>query len=97
MFDWIKKSWARGKQVLGKMRGGVEKGLQIFNKAKDLYRDVKTGVANMPVVGTAASALIAKGEESANKYAKEKTGFTMQDVNKGAAIAEKLASVLPKS
>jgi hypothetical protein len=97
MFDWLKKSWARGKQVLGKMRGGVEKGLQIFNKAKDLYRDVKTGVANLPVVGTAAAALITKGEESANKYAKEKTGFNIEDVNRGAAMAERLASVLPKS
>ena len=91
MFNWLRKSWAAGKHVLGKTKDILGKGLQIFNKGKELYSDVKGKIANIPVIGTAANALLAKGEEELSK----KTGLRMDDINKAASLTEKIQKALP--
>jgi hypothetical protein len=95
MFNWLKNAWGKTKRVLGKVKSGVESGVKIFNKGKDIYGTVKNFVSNLPVVGSVAKELIGKGEESANKYAKEKTGISFEDVNKGVGMADRVSKYLP--
>lgn len=95
MFNWLRKAWATGKQVLGKVKGGLDTGLRLFQKAKDVYGGLKNTASNLPVVGTVARELINKGEEAVSKYAKEKTGYNMTDVNKLAGFARTVSNILP--
>lgn len=95
MFNWLKKAYGKVKQVLGKVKSGVEGGVKLFNKGKEAYSNAKNFASNLPVVGSVANELIGKGEEVLNKYAKEKTGFNMEDVNRGVSTAEKYSKYLP--
>ena len=95
MWNWLRKAWAVGKQVLGKVKGGLDTGLRLFQKGKDVYSSIKNTVSNLPVVGSVASNLINKGEEELAKYAKEKTGYNMSDVNKLAGMARTVSNILP--
>jgi len=97
MFNWIRKTWGRGKQVLGKVKGGLETGLRLFQRAKDVYGGLKNTVTNVPVVGAVARELINKGEEAVSKYAKDKTGYNMNDVEKLAGLARTASNLLPSS
>lgn len=95
MFNWLKKAWGTTKHVLGKVKNGVEGSVKLFNKGKELYSNAKNVVSNLPVVGSVAKELIGQGEESLNKYAKEKTGMNFQDVNKAISTAERVSKYLP--
>jgi len=95
MWNWLKKAWGATKQVLGKVKSGVESGAKIFNKGKEMYNSAKNFASNLPVVGAVAKELIGKAEDSANKYAKEKTGINFQDVNKAVSTAERVSKYLP--
>jgi hypothetical protein len=95
MWNWLKKSWAAGKSVLGKVKGGLDYGLRLFQKGKDAYQNVRNTLTNLPIVGTVAENLINKGESAANQYAKEKTGYNMGDVNKAAGLAKNISNLLP--
>jgi hypothetical protein len=95
MFNWLKRAWARGKQVLGKVKGGLDYGLKLFQKGKDIYSNVKNTVSNLPVVGSVASEMIKKGEEAVSNFAKEKTGYSMSDINKLAGVARTVSNILP--
>jgi hypothetical protein len=95
MWNWLKKAWATGKKVLGKVKGGLDTGLRLFQKGKDFYTGLKNTASNLPVVGAVASNLISKGEEAVSKFAKEKTGYDMSDVNKLAGLAKNVSNILP--
>lgn len=89
--------WFDGvKRFLGKVGSGVMGAVRLFNKAKDWYGGAKNTVANLPVIGTAASALIEKGESKVNEAMKRKVGVDMRDISKGVGMVEKVASYLPK-
>ena len=97
MFNWLRKGLMMGKKVLGRVKGGLDTGLRLFQKAKDVYGGLKNTASNLPVVGAVASNLIGKGEEALSKYAKEKTGYSMSDVNKLAGMARTVSNLLPGS
>jgi len=86
-----------GKRVLGKVKGGLDTGLRLFQKAKDVYSGLKNTATNLPVVGAVARELINKGEEAVSKFAKEKTGYNMTDVEKLAGLARTASNLLPSS
>ncbi len=95
MFNWLKKAWSTAKQVLGKVKSGVQGGARLFNRGKELYGNAKNFVYNLPVIGTVAKELVGKAEDSLNKYAKEKTGINFQDVNRAVSTAERVSNFLP--
>jgi hypothetical protein len=95
MFNWLRKAWGATKRVLGKVKSGVEGGVRLFNKGKEVYGTAKNFVSNLPVVGSVAKELIGKGEEGLNKYAKEKAGISFEDVNKGVGMADRVSKYLP--
>jgi hypothetical protein len=83
------------KRFLGKVKGGLGKGLRLFDKVKGGYDGFKQTLSNLPVVGTAAAGLISKGESAISDYAKAKTGIDPAMIGKGISIARKVESVLP--
>jgi hypothetical protein len=96
MWNWLSKAWGATKRVLGKVKSGVEYGSKLFNKGKEVYNGAKNFASNLPFVGEVANTLITNAENSANNYAKEKTGINFSDVNKAVSTAEKVAKYLPK-
>ena len=96
MFNWLRKAWGATKNVLGKVKSGVETGAKLFNKGKEIYGNVKNFASNLPVVGTVASEMIKKAEDSANQYAKQKIGMDFKDINKTVSTAEGVAKYLPR-
>jgi hypothetical protein len=90
MWNWIKKGWAVGKKVLGKVKGGLERGLGLFQKGKELYGDLKSKAASLPVVGAVASELIREAEGKVGQVYAEKTGRDLsRDIGRAEGIAEK--------
>lgn len=96
MFNWLRKAWGATKNVLGKVKSGVESGAKLFNKGKEIYGTVKNFASNLPVVGTIAKEMINKAEDSANQYAKQKIGIDFKDINKAVSTAEGVAKYLPR-
>ena len=86
---------SRIKRFLGKVKGGLDTSLRLFQKGKDVYSGLKSTVTSLPVVGATASSLLNKGEEALSQYAKEKTGYNMSDVNKLAGLAKNISNILP--
>ena len=81
--------------VLGKIKNGLDKGLQIYDKGKNLYTEAKTTVAGIPLVGNVASDLIKKEEEKAQAYVKQRTGLSVNDLKQGVNVARDISKVLP--
>lgn len=86
MFNWLKKAWAGTKRVLGKVRNGIESGVKLFNKGKQLYTAGKNYVSNLPVVGNAAKSMIDKAEGNVNKYVKDKTGQSLESIDRAVDV-----------
>jgi hypothetical protein len=97
MFNWIKKAWSGARQVLGRVKAGVEHGARLFGRGRELYTRAKEVASGLPVVGTVAKELIGKAEEYANKEAKQRLGADFSDLSKGVATAEKIAGYLPRA
>jgi hypothetical protein len=96
MFQWLRKAFDATKRVLGKVKSGVEGGVKIFNKGKELYSNAKNFASNLPVVGTVAKEAINKFENKANEAVKSRIGVDFKDVNKAVSTAETVAKYLPK-
>lgn len=98
MPSWLSKAWSFGKRVLGKVRGGLEKGLRLFQKAKAGYGEMKQRAENLPFVGEAARNLIAEGERKVMDYAREKSGgiITPQNIAVAEGVARRVARNLPR-
>lgn len=83
------------KRFLGKVKGGLGRGLQLFDKVKGGYDSVKNTLSNLPIVGAAAKELIGKGESAVSDYAKSKTGIDPAMIEKAINVARMGHSVLP--
>jgi hypothetical protein len=98
---WFSKKISKVMPAIGKARGGLEAGLKMFDKAKNMYAQAKSTVQGIPLVGNVAADLIKKQEDKANAYAKQKTGVNFSDVNKGVGIArdinKEVSKILPPS
>ena len=95
MFNWLKKAWGAMKGVLGKVKHGVQKGAQLFNKGRNIYNDVKVKAANLPTIGPVASTMIYNAENMLNQKAKDKLGVNFQDVARTVSTADRLSNYLP--
>jgi len=91
---WLNK-FKSAMPVLGKIKGGLDKGLQLYDKGRNLYSEAKTTVAGIPLVGNVASELIKKEEDKAKAYVKQRTGVSTDDIKQGANIAREISKVLP--
>jgi len=90
MWNWIKKGWSVGKKVLGKIKGGLERGLGLYQKGKELYGDLKSKAASLPVVGAVASDLIREAEGKVGQVYAEKTGRDLlKDVGRAEGLADR--------
>jgi hypothetical protein len=98
MPSWLNKIFDGGKRVLGKVRGGLEAGLRLFNKARSGYGNVKQMAGNLPIVGQVAAGLIGEGERRAMEFASQKSGgyITPQNVELAAGISRRVARNLPR-
>lgn len=83
------------KRFLGKVKGGLGRGLRLFDKVKGGYDGFKNTLANLPVVGTAAAELVSKGESAVSDYAKAKTGIDPALIGKGISAARTVERILP--
>jgi hypothetical protein len=90
MWNWIKKGWAFGKKVLGKVKGGLEHGLRLYQSGKDKYNEAKFRASNLPFVGGVAADLIGQAEGKVGQLYAEKTGRDLlQDVGRAESLADK--------
>ena len=92
---FLGRMFSGAKRFLGKLKGGLGAGLRLFDKVKQRYEGVKSSIANLPVVGTAAAELVSKGETALKDYAKAKTGVDPAMVGRGINIARTIERVLP--
>jgi len=91
MLSWLKTAFDNTKQVLGKVKSGVESGAKMFDKGKQAYGQIKSFASNVPMVGKVLSNL----ENQANMYAKKTTGLSLQDIDRGVSTAAKGAAQIP--
>ena len=82
------------KRFLGNVKGGLGRGLRLFDKVKGGYDGFKNTIANLPVVGTAAAELVRKGESAVSDYAKGK-GIDPAMIGRGISAARTVESMLP--
>ena len=95
MFNWLRKAWGAVKGVMGKIRNGVQRGASLFNRGKEIYRDVRSRAANLPMVGTVANTMISNAEDMLNQKVKDRTGYGFQDLDRAVGRAERLSNYLP--
>ena len=88
MFSWLSKAFHGGKRFLGKVKRGLEKGLELFNLGKQKYGELKQRAGDLPFIGGAASNLIAEAERRAGQKYSEVTG---RDIRSDIATGERLA------
>ena len=82
-------------RFLGKVKGGMGRGLQLYDKVKGYYDGVKNKFANLPIIGTAASELISRGETYLSDLIQKKTGFDPRMIARGAKMAREVYDYLP--
>jgi hypothetical protein len=93
--------WSKVKErasVWGKrLRGGLESGIKLFEKAKAGYGQAKKYIADIPVIGGAASRGLGELEKKAIEKVGELTGgvVTPQNVQRAEGIARLAARNLP--
>ena len=63
-------------KMFKKVKEGASKVGQIYDKAKELYKQGKQGISSLPVVGDAAGKMIAEKEAMFGKKFQEATGMT---------------------
>jgi hypothetical protein len=94
---WVSK--AKEKMVLWgkKVRSGLESGLRLFEKAKAGYGQAKKYIADIPVIGGAASRGLGELERKAIEKVGELTGgvVTPQNVQRAEGVARFAARNLP--
>jgi hypothetical protein len=96
MFQWLRKAFDGTKRFLGKVKGGIEGGVRLFNKGKEIYGGVKNFASNLPIVGTVAGNAINNFENRANEAVKSRIGVDFKDINKAVSTAETVAKYLPR-
>lgn len=63
-------------KIFKKAKESASKVVQIYDKAKDLYKQGKQGITSLPVIGEAAGRMIAQKEAQFGKKFQETTGMT---------------------
>ena len=94
---WVSK--AKEKMVLWgkKVRSGLESGLRLFEKAKAGYGQAKKSVADLPIVGRAASEVLGNLERMAIEKVGEVTEgvVTPRNVQMAEGLARRAIRNLP--
>ena len=92
---WLDKAkdWARG--AYGKAKSTVEKIGSMFDKGKEMYKQGKEAVVNLPVVGNLAAEQIGKLEQKAASKIQERTGYTPQQLESMGQNARREIANLP--
>lgn len=94
---WLNK--AKEKMVLWgkKVRSGLESGLRLFEKAKAGYGQAKKSVADLPIVGRAASEVLGNLERMAIEKVGEVTEgvVTPRNVQMAEGLARRAIRNLP--
>jgi hypothetical protein len=94
---WLNK--AKEKMVLWgkKLRSGLESGLRLFEKAKSGYGQAKKSVADLPIVGKAASEVLGNLERMAIEKVGEVTEgvVTPRNVQMAEGLARRAIRNLP--
>jgi hypothetical protein len=94
---WVSK--AKEKMVLWgkKVRSGLESGLKLFEKAKAGYGQAKKSVADLPIVGRAASQVVGELERMAIDKVGEVTEgvVTPRNVQMAEGLARRAIRNLP--
>jgi len=88
MRSWLSKLAAGGKRFLGKIKKGLEHGVQLWTTGKKKYSELKQRAADLPFIGGAASSLIAEGERRVGDKYSEVTG---RDIRKDIMTGERMA------
>ena len=96
MFRWLGKVKNFANNVIGKIKSGIGYVGSLFNRGKDMYRNIKDKIVNLPVVGGVAGDLIRKGEDAVGDYAKKKIGVDLEDVNRIIGKTQDFARNLPR-
>ena len=78
-------------KVIGKAKGIVGGGIQLFDKMKGKYDTIKNTISNLPLVGDVASGLIQQGEQKLANVIQQKTGIDPAMIGKGVDIARGFA------
>jgi hypothetical protein len=63
-------------KMFKKAKEGAAKLGQLYDKAKDMYKQGKEGITSLPVIGEAAGRMIADKEAMVGKKFQEATGMT---------------------
>jgi hypothetical protein len=92
---WLMSRLSKVMPVLGKVKKGLDKGIQLYDKGRNLYTEAKTTVGSIPVVGNVANELIKKQEDKAKAYVKQKTGISTSDINEAVKVGREVSKVLP--
>lgn len=96
MINWLKKAFGFGRAAFGKARSGLESVLRMFNRGKEMYSNVRQKISDLPVIGPAANELVNRGEAKLDDLARQKLGFGMSEVNRGAQRLESALSNMPR-
>ncbi len=92
---WLSSRFSKIMPVLGKVKRGLDKGIQIYDKGRNLYTEAKSTVGKIPIVGNVANELIKKEEDKAKAYVKQKTGISTSDINEAVKVGREVSKVLP--
>ena len=65
-----------------------------YGKGKDLYQQTKEKISSLPVIGAAASKLVAKLEDKAKQEIEKRTGMSVSDIDARAQQLSELANRL---
>jgi hypothetical protein len=87
-FSRIKNAAIQGIAAVGKVKNTVDKGIQMYDKAKQTYQDIKNVVSGIPGAGN----IIAKAEAKTNAAIKAKTGVDIKSVNKAVNIGRQVSN-----
>jgi hypothetical protein len=90
MFSWLRKAVEGGKRLIGKVKRGLEKGLELYNFGKRKYGELKQRAADLPFVGGAASNIISEAERRVGDKYSEVTGRDIRsDIRTGERLAQR--------
>lgn len=89
-FNSLKNVAVRGVSAIGKAKNTVDKGLQMYDKAKHFYSQIKQVAGD--IGGDRARAAIAQREAAAQAAFKKKTGVSVQDINKAAGVTRQVSN-----
>lgn len=87
-FSSAKNLAVSGIAAIGKVKATVDKGIQMYDKAKQTYQEIKNVVGGIPGAGEA----IAKAEAKTNAAIKAKTGVDVKSVNKAVNIGRQVSN-----